>query len=216
MRDPETRPAGGATLADARVADVMGSPVVTCDPDLPLADVAALMAGHRIHAVVVLGDEAPGGRLRVISEMDLVRAATLDDAAVPAGRVAATPPVTVGRDAPLEAAARLMAQHDTAHVVVVDEGHPVGVVSALDVAARLAPEAPPPPEPPAPAGLRGAPGDRLVIHGHRLGEPSRDAEVLEARGPEGTAPFLVRWEDSGHVTLLYPGSDARIERITGG
>jgi Domain of unknown function (DUF1918) len=30
--------------------------------------------------------------------------------------------------------------------------------------------------------LRAAPGDRLVIKSHHVGEPERDAEVLEARG----------------------------------
>ena len=69
--------------------------------------------------------------------------------------------------------------------------------------------------PPAPpnwaGGLRAQRGDRLVISGHGLGEVERDAEVLEARGAGGGAPFLVRWEDNGHETLLYPGSDARIQ-----
>jgi len=49
-------------------------------------------------------------------------------------------------------------------------------------------------------------GDRIVIKGHRVGEPDRDCEVLEAHGPDG--PYLVRWGDSGHELLLFPGSDA--------
>ena len=99
--------------------------------------------------------------------------------------------------------------------------HPVGIVSAMDVAARLAPPATEPPassEPAAPpwaGGLRAEPGDRLVIRGHEIGEVERDAEVLEANGTDGGAPFLVRWEDTGHETLLYPGSDARIEHLDG-
>ena len=64
-------------------------------------------------------------------------------------------------------------------------------------------------------GLRAEPGDRLVISGHELGEVERDAEILEARGTDAGAPFLVRWEDTGHETLLYPGSDARIEHLHG-
>jgi hypothetical protein len=27
------------------------------------------------------------------------------------------------------------------------------------------------------------PGDRIIIKGHRMGQPDRDAEVLESRGP---------------------------------
>ena len=54
-------------------------------------------------------------------------------------------------------------------------------------------------------------GDRIIIEGHRVGEPSKDCEVLEARGPDGTAPFLVRWGDSGHEALFFPGSDASVQ-----
>lgn len=55
-------------------------------------------------------------------------------------------------------------------------------------------------------------GDRLIIRGHRVGEPERDAEILEVRGPDGTPPFLVRWSTDGHESLVFPGSDAIVER----
>ena len=61
--------------------------------------------------------------------------------------------------------------------------------------------------------LTAEPGDRLVVHGHHLGEHGRDAEILEVRGADGGAPFLVRWADTGQETLVYPGSDAAVEHI---
>ena len=67
--------------------------------------------------------------------------------------------------------------------------------------------------PPATATVRAAPGDRLVIRPHRLGEPQRDAEVLQVLGPEGRPPFRVRWEDTGADTVLFPGSDALVEHF---
>lgn len=206
-------------MAD-RVGDVMSAPIVSCQSDVPLAEVAELMARHRIHAVVVVGDagdDDPRG-WRVISEADLVRGVAFGERES-AGAIAATPVVTIGRRKPLREAALRMSEHETTHLVVVEDGHPVGIVSALDVAASLvAPEAraAPAPEPPerAPEGaLTAQAGDRLVIRGHHLGELERDAEILEARGPGGSAPFLVRWEDTGHTTLLYPGSDARVQHL---
>jgi hypothetical protein len=62
-------------------------------------------------------------------------------------------------------------------------------------------------------GLKAEPGDRLVVRGHRLGEPERDAEILDALGPEGSPPFRVRWSDTGAEALLFPGSDAYVERF---
>lgn len=56
-------------------------------------------------------------------------------------------------------------------------------------------------------------GDRIVIHGHRVGEPIRDGEVLEVHGPDGGPPFIVRWSDTGHETLFFPGSDATVEHF---
>lgn len=52
--------------------------------------------------------------------------------------------------------------------------------------------------------MRAHPGDRIVLAPVILEGPVRDGEVLEARGPDGSPPFLVRWSD-GHVGLLYPG-----------
>lgn len=53
-------------------------------------------------------------------------------------------------------------------------------------------------------------GDHIVIFGHRIHEPVREGEVLEARGPDGTPPLLVKWRDTGRVTELFPGPDASI------
>jgi hypothetical protein len=53
-------------------------------------------------------------------------------------------------------------------------------------------------------------GDRIVIVGHRVGEHERDGEILEVRGPDGAPPYVVRWDDTGHEGLFFPGSDARI------
>lgn len=59
--------------------------------------------------------------------------------------------------------------------------------------------------------LTAKPGDRLVVEAHRVGEPKRDAEVLEVRNADGTPPYFVQWSDDGHKGWVYPGSDAHIE-----
>ena len=57
-------------------------------------------------------------------------------------------------------------------------------------------------------------GDRLVIQGHHEGEPQRDAEILEVRGPGGGPPYRVRWQDDGHESIYYPGSDAFVQHLS--
>ncbi len=56
-------------------------------------------------------------------------------------------------------------------------------------------------------------GDRIVIKGHRVGEPDRQCEVLEVRGDDGGSPYYVRWDD-GSEALIYPGSDAMVAPAT--
>lgn len=60
--------------------------------------------------------------------------------------------------------------------------------------------------------LRANPGDRVIVHGHRVGEHERDGEVLEVQGTGGAPPYVVRWED-GMVSTLYPGSDVLIQHF---
>lgn len=91
--------------------------------------------------------------------------------------------------------------------------------------ARPAPRAPVPspaakrpksrktPEPSPQPLLAVARGDRLVIRGHHLGEPDRDAEILEVLGKDGGPPYRVRWGDTGRETMLFPGTDAVVEHF---
>jgi hypothetical protein len=50
-------------------------------------------------------------------------------------------------------------------------------------------------------------GDRIILAPVTVDGPVRDGEVIEARGPGDSEPFLVRWSD-GHSGLLYPGPGA--------
>ena len=58
--------------------------------------------------------------------------------------------------------------------------------------------------------MKASPGDRLIVKSATVGVPARDAEILEVRGADGDPPFLIRWSDSGHLALYYPGGDAEV------
>ena len=91
--------------------------------------------------------------------------------------------------------------------------YPPHYPEATAAASAAEPAAPAAHEEPGKPRLQAEPGDRLIIHGHRQGEPERDAEILETRGPDGSPPFLVRWSDTGHEAIFYPASDAAVEHI---
>jgi CBS domain-containing protein len=121
-------------LEHIRVGDCMHQGVLTCFPDDSVQDVAAIMANHRVHAVVVSSGQAerPEG---VVSDLDVV-AAIAGGAECTAGQVAATESLTVSTNATLATAAQLMSEHVVSHLVVVDAagGYPVGILSSLDIA----------------------------------------------------------------------------------
>lgn len=93
------------TTDQLTVADALHRGVVTCDVATQLSKVAQMMVGHRIHCVVVSSRDEPGPPWGVVSDLDLVAAvANGEDDDTAAGKVAATPPVTVGIREPLKRA----------------------------------------------------------------------------------------------------------------
>lgn len=65
--------------------------------------------------------------------------------------------------------------------------------------------------------MKAAPGDRIVIRSHAIDHGVRRATVLETRGPDGSPPFVVRWDDDPHEEphehLYFPGPDADVEHV---
>ena len=58
--------------------------------------------------------------------------------------------------------------------------------------------------------MKAAVGDRMVVAATHLDGPVRDGEVLRT-GPDGGAPYLVRWSDTGRETTFFPGADAHVD-----
>lgn len=125
-------------LDHIRVRDCMHQGILSCSEDAPLGEVAGVMAEHRVHAVAVLrgGSRRPVG---VVSDLDVVRAVAAGAERSAVG-VAADGPLAVSADDPVHRAAQLMAEHGVAHLIVLDaaSGHPIGVISTLDVVAVYA------------------------------------------------------------------------------
>jgi len=125
-------------LTHVRVRDCMHQGVLTCSANDPLQDVAAIMANHRIHAVVITASNADRP-IGIVSDLDVVAAVAVD-ADCSAREAAATETLSVSADESIRTAAQLMSEHGVSHLVVVDSagGYPLGVLSTLDIAAAYA------------------------------------------------------------------------------
>ena len=133
-----------------RVRDVMTTSVVTVDRITPYKEIARLLAEHRISGLPVLrmGRRVVG----MVTEADLLNAQAktarrLRSASrrtwwprgqqhppLTAGELMSTPAITIGPDATIPAAARLMSTHHVRRLpVVTDDGKLLGVVSRRDL-----------------------------------------------------------------------------------
>ena len=135
MATPDTD--RSSSLIHTTVAEAMHPGVVTCGPEQRLARVAATMAAHSIHNVVV--PSAVGGDALTITDLDLIRhglAGALGESALD---IARDPMATVAPSASLERAIAMMATLDVAHLLVRDAESdlPEGVLSSFDIISVL-------------------------------------------------------------------------------
>ena len=54
--------------------------------------------------------------------------------------------------------------------------------------------------------MRAVPGDRLIVDGN----PDRVGEVISIPHGDGSPPYVVRWQRSGHIALVSPDNYACI------
>jgi hypothetical protein len=58
--------------------------------------------------------------------------------------------------------------------------------------------------------MHAQPGDWLVIEQANVDHEARRGLIEEVRSADGTPPYLVRWLDTGHQALVFPGPDAQV------
>ena len=130
------------SIEHATVADAMHPGIISCDPDLPVVEVARMMATQHVHCVAVIGvsHADPGCAVwGLISDLDLLQAAVASEPELTARELAAEPLRTVDPRTPLRQAAMIMLKERATHVIVIEPKteRPIGILSTLDVAGVL-------------------------------------------------------------------------------
>jgi signal-transduction protein with cAMP-binding, CBS, and nucleotidyltransferase domain len=122
---------------DTPISSLMTSQVWSVGMDDTVQAVEALMSQHKLSWVPVVGpDSAPVG---VIALSDLVqfRTRSTDPSSTCAWQICHYKPISVGAGTSIAEVARLMLAARVHHVVVMQDGAMVGVVSALDFVRRF-------------------------------------------------------------------------------
>lgn len=131
-------------MSDKKVQDWMHGGVITCDPEMSVADVAAIMDVRDISALVVVN--GAGDALGVISRTDLVNARFIEPymkhwRGLCAEHLMTKPAITVSPDTGIDEAVQLLNEKHIHRLVVVEKsgGHirPVGILSITDLARHM-------------------------------------------------------------------------------
>ena len=193
-----------------RVSEVMSAPVCTVDASEVVGSVRDLMLGEGIHGIPVLDDG--GGVVGLITSSDMVEEWAPE---MGVATVMSTEVRTAAPDTTLVEAARLMLADRLHHLVVIERGAVVGMVTSFDLLRELAGEVEAASSLPTASRRVAHPGDLVVIRGHAIDARERRGVIVEARGEGGGPPFVVRWlddpHDEPHDVLFFTGSDADIE-----
>jgi len=118
------------------VKDVMSSPVITVHENEPVDKVAQLMDKYKLGCIIVTSKD--GKPLGIITERDLVvrvLAKNLLPSKLKAKDVMSSPLITIGPDAKINEAARMMSRLNIRRLGVIYRGELVGIVSSKDILA---------------------------------------------------------------------------------
>lgn len=125
------------------VRDLMHKGLITCPADIPLGQVAVLLAAHHVHSLVV--SDSTGNPVGLISDFDLLTGEWLSTdpenlatmKRLTAGKLMTSPIDTVEADVPWHKAAHLMLEKQDHRLVVSENGEIVGVASISDFLAAI-------------------------------------------------------------------------------
>ena len=53
-------------------------------------------------------------------------------------------------------------------------------------------------------------GNWIVLHGRTPDDTVREGQIVDVPHADHGPPYLVRWTDDDRLSLVFPGSDARI------
>ena len=121
-----------------RILDEKGGEVISVQPNLTLRQAAQVLTEHRIGAVIVL-DEGADQPLGVFSERDLARLMAEQGAEAlehPVSAVMSTTLVTATPQTDVNTLMAVMTERRVRHVLILQDGGLVGVVSIGDVVKR--------------------------------------------------------------------------------
>lgn len=117
------------------VTDAMAKKVLIASPNTTVAKAAKMMAERGVGSIIIVKGKKPVG---ILTERDLlmkVVSVDLIPSRVHVGKIMSKPIISIGPNAEITEAARVMAKNNVRRLPVVEHGKLVGIVTASDITA---------------------------------------------------------------------------------
>ena len=128
---------------DMKVKDIMSNSIISLKPSDTLAEASKVMKGNKISCLPIM-NENKSDIVGIITTTDLMNIYTSADKELhmdPWSQVSefmSSPVVTIGPDAEVKEASKLMKDKHFHHLIVVDKNKKIlGVISSLDIAKSI-------------------------------------------------------------------------------
>ncbi|MEE9611164.1 MAG: CBS domain-containing protein [Desulfatiglandales bacterium] len=112
------------------VGDIMSTEIVSISSEASIRDAAELLIEKGISSLAVLES---GEVIGIVTDRDFVKVATNEDTPKNIGEIMSKSIVTISPDENVLEAVRLMGKLRIRHLVVKDDGKPVGILSLRDI-----------------------------------------------------------------------------------
>ncbi len=132
-------------MTETRVEDVMTTPMLTLDPETPIAEAADGMLEAEIKSVVVAEEACSPAGIFTSTDALAVLADRKPAAEATVGEYLTEPVETIGPAASIETAADRMATGEFSHLPVIDDdGAGLGILTTTDLAEAVSETESPP------------------------------------------------------------------------
>lgn len=123
-------------MPSPKVRDLMTKKSITIDINKTIFDAATLMSEETVGCLIVIEGEAPIG---IVTERDFVREVIAKKLSLDAkiSEIMSKPLITIGPEASIKEAARIMIDNKVRRLPVVQDNKLVGIIVAADFARHL-------------------------------------------------------------------------------
>ena len=112
--------------------DIMSKKIITIETTASVTEIAKIMNKNNISCIVLTENEKPCGIITERDYLSKIVAQNKKASDLSPTQIMSSPFTTVSADMPVDKVAQVMWENKMRHVVVIDKGHPIGIITITD------------------------------------------------------------------------------------